>query len=160
MSRTRFFIFIFLVLILQVTLFRKIKIYNAQPDLFLITAIYFGLFQNYKSGFLAGLCCGFLEDVFSFNSLWINTFSLALLGLTMGFVSGKLYKHSVLWQIVLTIASAIIIGLIFDGLTKISSDYSIKFSFFLMILPGAIYSGLVAPAVIFVLAKLFKPLSV
>ncbi len=160
MNRARFFLFIFLVLILQVSFFRKIKIYNAQPDFLLITVIYFGLFQNYKAGFFAGLCCGFLEDVFSFNPFWVNTFLFALLGLIMGFISGKLYKRTLKSQILLTIVSCIIIGLVFDGLTKVSSDYNFKFSFFFMILPGSLYTGLAAPAVIFILAKLFKPLSV
>lgn len=160
MSKPRFFIFTCLILILQLTFFRKIKIYDAQPDLLLITVIYFGLFQNFRLGFLVGLWCGFLEDIFSLAPLGVHTFSFALLGLIMGFLSSKLDKPSLPLQVLLTVVSSLALGLIFNALTKISLEPNFTLAWISMILPGSLYTGLVAPLIIFILRNLFKPLRV
>lgn len=159
MSKIRLFIFILLVLILQVTFFRKIKIYNAQPDLLLITTIYFGLFHGFNLGLLVGLGCGFLEDIFSINFFGVNTFLFALTGLIMAFLSSRLYKYKILTQVWLTLVSCLLMGLFFNLITKTFTGHYFNLFWFLMMLPGSFYTALVAPLFIFILTKLFEPLS-
>lgn len=160
MNKVKLFIFIFLVLVLQLTFLRKVKIYNAQPDLLFLTTIYFGLFRGFSLGFLVGLGCGFLADIFSINPFGVNTFLFALTGLAMAFLSDRLYKNSPLMQVSLVFTACLISGLFFNLLSKTLPGSFFNFFWLLMILPGSFYTGLVAPFFIFILNKLFKPLSV
>lgn len=74
---------IFLIYLLQVTIFSRLTVFGVKADLLLVVTTLFAVTYGAENGFLIGLFCGLVQDVFS-GPFYIHSFSKALLGFLMG----------------------------------------------------------------------------
>lgn len=69
-----FFLFIIIIFALfQTTILYYINIFNAKPDLLLISVLVVSLFLKLRPAILLSICAGVLKDIFSVNAFGIST---------------------------------------------------------------------------------------
>ncbi len=93
-NRLTIYTILLVALFMHLTVLNHLKILNSKPDLLLLSVVFFGLFFGKGVGLESGLVAGFLEDLFTFDIFWINTFILGMVGLLAGFLNTKFFKES------------------------------------------------------------------
>jgi len=74
---------IILVYLLQVTIVSRLSVFGVKADLLLIITTLFAVTYGAEDGFLMGLFCGLVQDMFG-GSFYMHSLSKALLGFLMG----------------------------------------------------------------------------
>jgi rod shape-determining protein MreD len=74
---------IFLVYLFQITVASRLSVFGVKADLLLIITTLFAVTYGAENGFLIGLFCGLVQDVFG-GSFYMFTISKALLGFLIG----------------------------------------------------------------------------
>lgn len=80
---------VWLLFILQTSVFRFIAFGNTVPNLLLIAVVFYGLMRGEYSGIIAGFFCGLLMDIFFMNYIGFHAF----IYMYIGFFNGKLSKY-------------------------------------------------------------------
>jgi rod shape-determining protein MreD len=110
MRRFSLWLLVLLVLVFQVTLFRKMELWGVRPDSTVIVLVYMGL----GLGSLAGSLFGFLLGVANLSILSTSMASLPLAATVVGFAVGK-YATKIMYESYLVQALIIFISvLVFD----------------------------------------------
>jgi rod shape-determining protein MreD len=112
MRRLSLWLLVVLVLVFQVTLFRKIDVWGMRPDASVIILVYMGL----GLGSVAGALFGFLLGLANLSILSTSMASLPLAGTVVGFVVGKyatkVMYESYLVQLVIIFSSVLVFDMI------------------------------------------------
>jgi rod shape-determining protein MreD len=74
---------IILVYLLQVTVISRLSVFGVRADLLLIITTLFAVTYGAENGFLIGLICGLVQDVFG-GSFYMQAVSKAILGFLIG----------------------------------------------------------------------------
>ncbi len=74
---------IILVYLLQITIISRLSVFGVKADLLLIITTLFAVTYGAEDGFLIGLLCGLVQDVFG-GSFYVQVVSKALLGFLIG----------------------------------------------------------------------------
>lgn len=152
------FLFLFLGVILQSTLFEFLKIFGVKPDLCLMLIIYVainrGSLAGMVTGFGGGLLDGFFIPPFGFQSL-IYTIIGYLLGKFEGLITLSSWLIKIILVFASTIAKGILIGL---GYLILGISGPPFFTFVGYILLEALYNALLSIPLFFIFKKitLFK----
>jgi len=152
MRRSLLGIIVFVVLLLQVTLFSKIEILGVRPDGVLIVLVYIAL----AFGAIAGAIVGFLVGLAQFAIMATAVASLPLAGTLVGFTVGrygtKIMYESYLVQLAIIFASVVV----FDSINFLwSAPGGFSWSLARWTLPSAAYTALAGVAVVVVLERVF-----
>jgi len=95
-------IIIFLLVILQSSLYPYLKICNAFPNLILILVLILSILKGYKKSLVWVLFGGFLLDVYSFNNpLGTSILSLLLISYLAYFFSQNIFKKTSIFSVIL-----------------------------------------------------------
>lgn len=70
----------------QATLLRHVSVAGVGPDLCLVAACLVGFLGGEIEGLLVGLALGFVQDLFSAGSVWLNVMTKGAIGLLAGLV--------------------------------------------------------------------------
>jgi rod shape-determining protein MreD len=112
MRRLSLWFLVVLVLVFQLTLFRKIELWGMRPDATVIILVYMGL----GLGSLAGALFGFLLGLANLSILSTSMASLPLAGTVVGFLVGrygtKVMYESYLVQLVIIFTSVLLYDLV------------------------------------------------
>ncbi len=133
-----------LFLLMQIVLFRHLKIFQIQPDLVLIFVIWYMARENRTSALLMAAGLGFLQD--AMLDLWgLNMFSKTLLVfMSYNFIPRGSKKRLLVGQVFLTILIAgLLHNLIFLGLNGVVQNYSAEFFFWQHLIGNSIYTAVV-----------------
>lgn len=84
-------VFIIIVAILQSTIFAKLAIYHAVPDLALLILVYVSYVNGMMHGQLVGFCGGIFLDFFSAAPLGLNTLIRTIIGALSGLFKGNFF---------------------------------------------------------------------
>ncbi len=95
-------VLIFLV-ILQSTIFQKIDLFGAKPDLVLIVMVIFSNYFGTLKGELFGTAAGLVEDFLTLAPLGFNTFVRTVTGYFAGMTRGKIFLDPVITPVILVI---------------------------------------------------------
>jgi rod shape-determining protein MreD len=122
--RILFFIFLFsVILILQISYFKRILIFGVKPELFLIGVYLISLYKGKYTGVISGFLLGLVEDCFSGSVLGSNALSKTIISYLTNIASHylqleKLSLQSIIFFLLYYLNSFIIvfINLIFDRL--------------------------------------------
>lgn len=132
-------------LLIQVMLFRHLKIMQIQPDLLLIFLVWYMAHKNRTAALLMAAGLGFLQD--AILDLWgLNMFSKTLL-VFMGynFIPRGSKKQLLIGQVFLTIAiAALIHNLIFLGINIVIESYTGEQYFWRHFIGSSLYTAFVA----------------
>lgn len=132
-------------LLIQVTLFRHLKIFQMQPDLVLIFLIWYMSRKDRTAALLMAAGLGFLQD--ALLDLWgLNMFSKTLLTfISYNFIPKGSDRQLLIGQIFLTII--IVSGLhnlIFLGLNAAIQNYSAEIFFWRHLFGNSLYTAIIA----------------
>ena len=134
----------FLFLLVQLVLFRHLKIYQVQPDLVLIFLIWYTARQDRTSAILMAAGLGFFQD--ALLDLWgLNMFSKTLLiFISYNFIPKK-SKQLLIGQVFLTILIAgLLHNIIFLGLNAIIQNYTAELFFWRHLFGNSLYTAVIA----------------
>lgn len=145
---------IFFLFFLEITLFKRLGIFGARPELLLIASVFFGFYFGPSRGAEIGVLSGVLKDIFSITTFGVNTFSFLLIGCLAGLLRGKLSKESVLTQFLFSGVSACVIsGIYFAYLAGILKCPPAG-DFWRLCAIKALYTGCAAPVIFFILRRI------
>lgn len=83
-------------LVLQSTLFEKLQIVGAKPDLLLIVVVLIGILQGREQGAKVGFIFGLVEDLYLGRYWGLNAFVKMLTGYLVGLAENKVFKENLL----------------------------------------------------------------
>lgn len=132
-------------LLMQIVLFRHLKIFQMQPDLVLIFLVWYMARQDRTSALLMAAGLGFLQD--ALLDLWgLNMFSKTLLiFMSYNFIPRGTKKRLLVGQVFLTILiTGLLHNLIFLGLNGLIQNYTAEFFFWRHLIGNSIYTAVVA----------------
>ena len=132
-------------LLVQLMLFRHLKIYQMQPDLVLIFLVWYMARKDRTSALFMAAGFGFLQD--ALLDLWgLNMFSKTLLTfIGYNFTPEGSDRQLLVGQIFLTIIIASLIhNTIFLGLNALIQNYSAELFFWRHLLGNSLYTAIVA----------------
>jgi rod shape-determining protein MreD len=140
--------------ILQITLVAKISMFGGRPDLPLALVVSAALLKGSLHGGLVGFAAGLLCDLFSEEPLGIQSFSGAVIGYCIAFVSARLYSDSFITQLVsgftAALASKFIISI---HLSLLLGDLQLLRIRFLGLILAAMLNSVFVVPIFFVLKK-------
>lgn len=99
----RYLIFFFISLLalsLQTTVFARLSLFGAAPDLILILVVCFAFLEGTYGGMLAALIGGLLADIFSAHVLGVQLLSKLLLAYLIGLTEEKIFKENPMVSVV------------------------------------------------------------
>lgn len=132
-------------LLMQVMLFRHLKIYQVQPDLILIFLVWYMARKNRTAALFMAAGLGFLQD--ALLDLWgLHMFTKTLLVfIGYNFIPQGAKKRLLVGQVFLIIAIASLLhNLIFLGLNALIENYSGEIFFWRQLLGSSLYTAVVA----------------
>lgn len=132
-------------LLLQVMLFRHLKIFQMQPDLILIFLVWYMGRKDRTSALLMAAGFGFMQD--ALLDFWgLNMFTKTLLTLIgYNFIPKGSNKRLLVGQVFLTILIASFLhNLIFLGLNTLIQSYSGEIFFWRQLFGNSLYTALIA----------------
>ena len=156
MKRIDLYLTIIVLLLLELTVFDKIRFYGVRPGLLLVAVLFFGFNFGVLRGVEVGLLAGVLKDLFSVGEFGINILLFLSVGCIAGFLKKKLFKENLITQSILAAVVVWICSLFyFLYLVKIS-NVSLDFPFWKPGLYKALYTAIIAPFLFLTLKKFFK----
>ena len=133
-----------LFLLVQIMLFRHLKIYQVQPDLVLIFLLWYAARNERTSAILMAAGFGFLQD--ALLDLWgLNMFAKTLLiFISYNFIPKK-SKQLLIGQVFLTILIASLLhNIIFLGLNAAIENYTAEIFFWRHLFGNSLYTAVIA----------------
>ena len=131
--------------VVQLVLFRHLKIYDMQPDLVLVYLLWFASKKDRTSAIIMAAVLGFTQD--AMLDLWgLNMFSKTLLiFLSYNFIPKSSGVRLLVGQVFLTVVIASMIhNLMFLGLNLAVESYSGELLFWRQLIGNSIYTAIVA----------------
>ena len=151
MKKFSLWFLVFVLLILQITLFRKLEVWGVRPDAVIVLLVYMAL----AFGPVVGAIFGFFICLAEYSVLSSTIASLPLAGTLVGYLVGrygtKIMYESYFVQLVIIFASV----LVFDIINFIwlgSAEFWM--GFFRYTIPGAAYTALAGVIVVAVLERI------
>ncbi|MGE5557116.1 MAG: rod shape-determining protein MreD [Bacillota bacterium] len=148
-----FFLAVFVLIILQATLF---AIFGLKPDLVLVAVVAMALLKGSDHGAGWGFSLGLLEDLFNDGRfMGVNTLSKMLTGLLAGYLEKNVFKDSPLVPLVCTFGFTIVNEFVSYFLLN-AFRYHLAFfdALFFSILPLAFYNAIFSPIIYFAVYRL------
>lgn len=132
-------------LLVQIVLFRHLKIMQVQPDLLLIFLVWYMGRKDRTSALLMAAGLGFLQD--ALLDFWgLNMFTKTLLVfISYNFIPKGTQKQLLIGQVFLTIViAALLHNLIFLGLNAIIQSYTGEYFFWQHLIGSSLYTAFIA----------------
>lgn len=131
--------------ILQSTVLHAIEIRGVIPDTMLIIVVSYALLRGQNSGAATGFFAGLLYDIFFGNSLGFYALMGMLTGYFCGICHRNFYRENFVLPVTLSAVTNIIMGLViyFTGFL-FNNRYNVFYYVVSVIIPQAVYTGIVA----------------
>ena len=153
----KYFLLLFIIFILQITVFSFQPVAGVKPDLLLVVVIINGLLRGINKGAKLGLGAGLLQDMFFSGIPGKFTFIKFMLGSIMGTFTGKFFERNFLFPFFFTFIATIFqefILLFFSAGTFLGINY---FSVIReIIFPSALYNGILGLILYPIFYKILK----
>ncbi len=107
MKRLYLMLIVFINLILQVTIYNFVKIYDVVPNIALILVVLFSLTTNEYMGGIIGLFTGLLYDILIMDIVGINTLIYFIVGVSLGHFSEEINKENKLLFVFITMIASV-----------------------------------------------------
>jgi rod shape-determining protein MreD len=151
MRRSFLWLFMFIALILQVTVFAKLEVFGARPDAVLIALVYIAL----AFGAVVGSVMGFLIGLAEFAIMSTTMASLPLAGTVVGFLVGR-YGTKIMYENYLVRGLIILVSVVvFDSINLAwSAPAGFAANLLRWSLPGALYTAVVGVLLVVIFEKI------
>ena len=144
MDKVRNILLIIVALLVQSTLFGRMDIFGARPDLAMLVLIFIAGSTEPAESILYGFLIGFIQDVYTPEFLGFNSFTMSLMGFALGIVKETLTVENYSVKTLLTLVACMVHDLLYLSLYT-SFDFSLLVKLFVKnSLPGALYTSIIA----------------
>ncbi len=143
----------------QVVVVHRFAIEGIAPDAILVTVCLVGLWRGELEAVVLGLVLGFLQDLLSGATVWLNLMTKPLIGLAVGIV-GRTPISLIRWMIPILITGiSLVSGLLVLLLLQTSSpEMDVVQALLSTVLPQALYDGVFGAIVLLAAFRLFPTL--
>lgn len=149
-------IIIFLLVILQSSLYPYLKVYNAFPNLILILVLILSILKGSKKSLVWVLFGGFLLDVYSFNNPFgTSILSLLLVSYLAYFFSQNIFKKTSIFSVILIGIGGALIYRFFLILILLIAGVSFQFSF-TQLISQVIYNSVILVPLFYLIKSRIK----
>ena len=149
-------IIIFILVILQSSLYPFLNIYNAFPNLILIFVLISSILRGYKKSLTWIIIGGLFLDTFSFNNpIGISIFGLFLVSYLAHFFSQNIFKKTSPFSVLILGISGIVIYRLFLVITLLIFSTGFQFSF-IQITFEVIYNIIILMPLFYLLKRFWK----
>jgi len=148
---------VFTLFILESTIFNRLRILNAGPQLLLVATIFFGFHFGRGRGSEIGAFSGLLRDIFTIGGFGVNTFLFLSVGFLAGSLREKLSKDSIAVQFLFSNACVYFISGIYFLYLALAVKTDIGRGFWPVSFSRGLYTGCIAPLLFFILGKIVSP---
>jgi rod shape-determining protein MreD len=153
-------VFTLIAAILQSTLFSRLAVYHAVPDIALGILIFSAYNNGTMTGQLTGFFSGLLLDFLSASPLGLNTFVRTLIGASVGLMKGTFFLDTFLLPMALCGAATLIKALFFWILHLLFASAVPAYAAMSPVLWVELTLNILLAPFLFALLKLFKSLLV
>ena len=154
MRNVRLFLFLVVIVIIQVTLMPHLRIANVAPDLGLVVAIAVAFNLGPEAGAITGFVVGLGFDLFLSTPLGLNALVYALVGYGVGILQGGLLRSPRILPSLLALIGGLLGGLVLIGIGVLVGVDAVKGTHGVVTISiAALYDALLAP-IVFVLVAL------
>jgi len=137
-----------LALVLQETWVPAIAIGGVQPDLLLYFVVFIAIFKKPHEAAIAGAIIGLIDDLLIGKYLGLHMLSYMITGYLVAYFGGRFYKENYIIPLATVFAGGIVSGFCYLFFSQlISLNLPFWYSLWRLVLPGAIYSALIAPVI-------------
>ncbi len=144
-------------LVLQSAVFPHLRVFGVKPDSLLVIVVSYALINGSLGGAILGLFGGLLQDILFSKYIGLYALQYMLVGYMVGMVYQKVYIDRVFLPVLFTIGSyAIKEILMFVLVFFIGHDINLPITLLGIIIPGALYTGLLMPIVHYGMSQLHK----
>ncbi len=147
-----FIVFLVFLVSFHATFVYSFSPWGIRPDLCLVTACLVGLRAGRVQGLFVGVALGFVQDVFSASSLWLNLLTKAVGGFLAGTVAKNLSNMESALAFFPVAALSFMGGVVFL-LESRTGTGAMLYSAVTLLLPQAILDGLVAIGINWIIAR-------
>ncbi|MCR4401831.1 MAG: rod shape-determining protein MreD [Firmicutes bacterium] len=141
--------------LLEMTVVPHIALQGVKPDLVLILVVLVGTYSGWRNAALAGLATGFIEDACSGQFLGLFMLTRTVVGIGAGLSYARVFEDRVIVPTVLVILGGVVGGVLHCFLlSSFGVPMAVSVSAFRMIVGQALYSGLLVPITLRVVARL------
>ncbi|MDR0377800.1 MAG: rod shape-determining protein MreD [Spirochaetaceae bacterium] len=144
--------------VLQSTLFSRLAVYHAVPDLALGILVFCAYINGTMTGQLTGFCSGLLLDFLSAAPLGLNMFIRTLIGALGGRMNGTFFLDGVFLPMALCAGATVIKAVLYFVLNRLFSGTIPAYSVIEPALWVEILLNTLTAPFLFGLLNLFKPL--
>lgn len=147
MTGLRLLIAVFLTLVVQLSLVRRVAIFGVQPDLVILLLVLLAGRRGPASGALLGFGIGLLQDLLVPETLGMNALAKSVVGWAMGKLSRQLAMDSVVLYLSLVVIAVLAHDLIYlICLTRLDVGRLVMV-YLTNSLPSALYTGVSAAVI-------------
>jgi len=145
-------------ILLQTTLLHEASIAGIKPDLALVVVYFLGLFGGEVRGFWTGLGTGYLMDLMSGGVWGIHLITKSILGYVAGLLGRTFINVKVIFTGITIAFCSLVQGLIFVIVSYFISDpEDLLLLLSRVVLPQAIYDGVLGSGLFLILSGRFHP---
>lgn len=146
-------------LVLQSTLFYKIKLFGVRPDLILATVGSIALLRGWSQGLFWGTIGGLLEDVVTGSLPGSHAVAKSIIGFVLGLLEGKVFKENIFLPAITLFLASLAEGIIFFLASGFFGEMRWSFVVALrtVVFPTAVVTALFAPIVYRLCELLYEP---
>lgn len=112
MKRLYLLLIVFINIILQVTVYNFVKIYDVVPNIALILVVLLSVTTNEYMGGAIGLLTGLLYDILIMDIIGINTLIYFVVGISLGHFSEEINKENKILFVLLTAIASVFYHLV------------------------------------------------
>nr|WP_238442627.1 rod shape-determining protein MreD [Desulforamulus reducens] len=131
---------------LQSTVFTFLQVAGIKPDLVLMFVVFNGFLRGSREGAFLGFLAGLAQDIFTGSYIGLNALTKMLAGYLVGLAETRFYKESVIIVSMVTFVVGVVNQVIlYLLLFYLNVEISPYYAFGQVIIPSAIYTGLLVP---------------
>jgi len=149
---------IFLIILLQSTVFDYIKIFNVKPNLIIVFVVSVALLRGNVEGAIIGFVTGLCQDMISGKLLGLYSLLGLYLGLIIGSVNKRLYRENffviIFFAFISTVVYESIVYLLTSFRSIVENPVIMLFPFKNIILPEAVYNSIISILIYILVIKL------
>lgn len=147
---------VLLIVPFQMVVVHRFSIEGIVPDAVLVTVCLVGLWRGEFEAVVLGLVLGFLQDLLSGATVYLNLMTKPLIGLVSGIV-GRTPIFLVRWMIPILITGlSLVSGLLILFLLQVSfPEMDVVQALLSIVMPQALYDGVLGAIVLFAVFRLF-----
>lgn len=143
--------------LVEATWLGRLRIQGAVPELTLLLVIFFALVDSEERAMFTGALGGIFQDVAANDVLGHHVLSLVVVGFATGKVSARLITDHPAVKVGMVFAASLLQGSLYTLVEYLQEPgFNALGAMITAVVPGAFYTALVAPIVLFFLERSFR----